>query len=756
MDFCFHSKGTLLFGLTWYVWIFSASIILAEPPAIDSLKSLISDELSERELIEIYTELAFEYTNLDSTQTAYYANKAIELAQKIDYPQGSIEALIHWAWTTLRIGNYPEAEEMFKQALFDSENINYKKGQAQAYNGLGTCYAERGDYDVALKHHQNSLALMQEIGDEDGTALAYNNLSSVYYYKGLYAETLKNLLKALKLREDLNDRRGEAAVLGNISLVYDILDENDKAIEMLERSLPLYEQLGNTRGLALNNLNLASLYLEKGQKEKARLSNEIALNLFTSTDNVRGMSFAMSGLASLYESEGDFQKALELYEKVLILRQGANDRSGIASSLIDMGQANIKLNDHLKALDYLHKGLDMASEIGNSENILSAYESLASVYGMVQEYQQAYKYHVLFKTLEDSLNSEENSRSIGRVEAEYAFQNERDSLRYAQEKLSFQMNEELSRQRLIQRGAIVGLISVMIFAFVIFRYYQLKKKANQELAESNAEIQAQNEEIIQQRDQLAEKNEYVEAQREKLKDANNRLMALDEEKNMLMGVVAHDLKSPINQISGLLEITKRSLRKDQRDIHQYMDKIHESAEYAREMITRILNENATDSADLKLDISETNIYSLVEKCVYDFRIEAEKKHIKVNIEHDQGSFIGLVDKNYFLQVVQNLISNAIKFSPFKSLVKVKVEHAEDRIRTSVIDQGPGLSEEDKKKLFRKYQKLSARPTAGESSTGLGLVIAKKFIEAMNGTIWYRSEQGKGSSFMVEVPTVIPK
>jgi signal transduction histidine kinase len=106
---------------------------------------------------------------------------------------------------------------------------------------------------------------------------------------------------------------------------------------------------------------------------------------------------------------------------------------------------------------------------------------------------------------------------------------------------------------------------------------------------------------------------------------------------------------------------------------------------------------------------------------------------------------------YTEQVFENLISNAIKFSPGRKKVFINLTLKDEHAIGEIKDEGPGMTEEDKKKLFGKYQKLSARPTGNEISTGLGLSIVKKFVDAMGGEIWCESEAGKGASFLVKLP-----
>jgi signal transduction histidine kinase len=111
--------------------------------------------------------------------------------------------------------------------------------------------------------------------------------------------------------------------------------------------------------------------------------------------------------------------------------------------------------------------------------------------------------------------------------------------------------------------------------------------------------------------------------------------------------------------------------------------------------------------------------------------------------------VASLDRSLIVQIIDNLLSNAIKFSNHNTKVHVTLKDENQTIRFEIDDEGPGITEEDKPQLFQKFQKLHARPTDGESSTGLGLSIVKKYVEAMKGKVWCESEFGKGAKFIVE-------
>ena len=137
-------------------------------------------------------------------------------------------------------------------------------------------------------------------------------------------------------------------------------------------------------------------------------------------------------------------------------------------------------------------------------------------------------------------------------------------------------------------------------------------------------------------------------------------------------------------------------------------------------------------------------------------IAAKNKNISMTIETGKDLPTGDMDAQKIDEVIDNLVSNAIKFTQPGGSVLIKTEKVADSLKLSVSDNGLGLSEDDIREAFKRGSKLTARPTAGESSTGLGLWIVKKLIEAHNGRVWVKSAMGKGSTFSFEIPIDQPE
>jgi len=170
-----------------------------------------------------------------------------------------------------------------------------------------------------------------------------------------------------------------------------------------------------------------------------------------------------------------------------------------------------------------------------------------------------------------------------------------------------------------------------------------------------------------------------------------------------------------------------------------------------EMVQNLLDANRIERGEMKLDLASTELVALVSSIVETQRPRAAAKQQKIALETDAAPVPALVDSGVMVQVLENLVSNAIKYSPPGRSIFMRLKRDTGTVRIEVQDEGPGLSAEDQKKLFGKFARLSAKPTGGEHATGLGLSIVKRMVEAMNGKVWCESEPGRGATFIVTVP-----
>ncbi len=252
----------------------------------------------------------------------------------------------------------------------------------------------------------------------------------------------------------------------------------------------------------------------------------------------------------------------------------------------------------------------------------------------------------------------------------------------------------------------------------------------------------------------------------KLKDAllslekkNDALKKANEVKNEFMIMAAHDLKNPLSNISGFASLINDEPELDKAEIKEMSARIIGLTERMFRLIDNLLGYNQNFSDKLNTEPETFDICTAAQSVLKQFNETAKAKNISLNYKNNGNNIPVFADFELTLQVLDNLVSNAIKFSPpnkkvfigISQLTQVKKKSEKPKVRISIRDEGPGISVEDMKNLFLKFSKLSARPTAGESSTGMGLYIVKRFVEAMNGKVWCESKENNGAEFIVELP-----
>lgn len=281
------------------------------------------------------------------------------------------------------------------------------------------------------------------------------------------------------------------------------------------------------------------------------------------------------------------------------------------------------------------------------------------------------------------------------------------------------------------------------------------------LREMSGELKQNFEKIEQQNKVLEEYNKKLEEKvadrtaelkmaNEELKTVNVELVELNQLKNEFIGIATHDLKNPLVSIQGFAEIINNGDIEDLSTIREFNSHILDASHKMVYIISNLLDINALEQGSINLKMKPIDVVTVSENCLTQYSERLLSKRITIFKKGFNHGINAFADSQLLGQVFDNLISNAIKFSKPDTRIFLTIYSKEDKVYFSIRDEGPGLTEKDKEKLFSKFAKLSARPTAGEHSTGLGLSIVKKLVNLMNGEIRCESIQGQGAEFIVEL------
>jgi len=261
---------------------------------------------------------------------------------------------------------------------------------------------------------------------------------------------------------------------------------------------------------------------------------------------------------------------------------------------------------------------------------------------------------------------------------------------------------------------------------------------------------------------VAERTAEVVRQKTALEQSNEELKKLNDLKTEFLSIAAHDLKNPLQSILGFARLVKDDAQNSEM-VTQMGEAIYRSSNRMFLLIKDLLETSKIESGKLALNKTSIDFASLTSIIADSLQLQAYQKEQTIQVQTEKNCNV-FADADRLSEVLENLISNAIKYSPNKTSIAITVrkicsekDEKREMVQLAIKDEGLGLTVEDKQKLFGRFQKLSARPTGGEPSTGLGLSIVKMLVEAHGGRVWAESEgKNKGTTFFVSLPTHAPE
>ena len=621
-------------------------------------------------------------------------------------------------------------------------------------------YLVQDTYDVAndlfRQNYEVALADTNEIWEARSTqGLGWVLIQVGHYSSGEYKEAAERFKRAIEIFEKLEDPAGLAHALYGLGRAHAGLAEYGAAVETQERALRILVESGVEEFGQFPNLLLACSFRDHGDFAKARPFFEEALQLSVGCDDDWARIQILNEFGTFQKYIGDISgakqswlKGIELAEhydlpklaiemhlkKTVVAEEEqrfkdayfhqkaalayGNRVGGIDSNLRSQQVMLRKLMDdltHMEAeLAYLKAGVESSQDgifvssrpddtWNRSEDFLFRFvnAAAASMLGRTQE-------RVLHMM----------------VEVVWPTQSAEMLLKHSEEILHTQKAKEI--------GPLM-----LDFPNATDRWYSVKmspidKGVAWTVSDITQRVRLEHE-LVRQRDQL--------------EAANLRLLALDQEKNEMLGIAAHDLRSPIANIFSLCQVVDTS---DPTDCSETVAMIRSLSESLLSLIGNLLDINRIERGEFITDIQKIDVGDIISRVVRHFQAKANEKQIEMQVTLEPDLF-ALADKAFVLQTVENLLSNALKFSTKRSAVQVRGFFEGNSVRIEVADEGPGISKTDQAKLFGKFVRLAAKPTASEPSSGLGLSIVKRLVEAMSGRIGFQSELNQGTLFWVELP-----
>ena len=563
-----------------------------------------------------------------------------------------------------------------------------------AYTTMGNVLRVLSRYTEAIETLTHAYTAFRNVGNLEKLVQTDLNIASIYLTQQNNVQAKKYLLDALPIVERENMDGNKGTLYMNLAIVYTAEQAYDQATELYHKCLDLYTATGDQRSIALTYTNLGDVNLQKGDYPA---------------------------------SIGYSQKAYDAFDRL-----GCRYEQTI--TLLNIIDAQSRLKDYASAAARVDDLLRLAAGTGSAEVRAMALSTASTVHEGLGQHQRALEEFKAFYHIHDSLYSEDQKNKLSEIESQIAV-TKRDA-EIAAMKSQNQLDDEREQATAWRfRALAIGLGICIVLVILLFLSVRTRSRINRALHENNRLVEAH--------------NQAIAAQNEALRQQNERLEDLNREKDGLIGIVAHDLKSPLNKAGGLADLIASTgpLTPAQAQAVEMLRKV---AATGNDLIRDLLDLNAIEHADSGIRLQTIELAPFLANIQQEFAGSAQRKAIEVLT--DCPAALALVtDRSDLSRILENLLSNALKFSPSGKQVWLRAEGTATHVRISVEDQGPGISPEDQQKLFKKFQRLSARPTGGESSTGLGLAITMTLVRNLGGDILVESRLGQGSRFTVVLP-----
>ena len=566
-------------------------------------------------------------------------------------------------------------------------------------------YLKDANYANAIIQYRSCLREAKELKKIGLVGAAYAGIGIAYDRQGIYDIALKNYFEALRAFEADGNIKKQAGTFKNIGNVYRTVKSYDKSYNFLNLSFQKFSSIKDSTGLANVTNDIGLLNMDRGNNDKAISSFLKIIQVYSKHAIPEVIAYANNNLGLCYTNNGRYREAEKHYSHALQLMQQLKDDYGQALILTNLGDLLNKKQLYKQSVQYSEKGLAMSRRIGSKELIASAYDNLATSFRKQGNYSRSNSYLNSLLKIKDTIFKEESTKSYAEMES--GFQNERkqkEILLLKQDNLLKTL--DLAFQQKTKYLLLIGLSIVSAFLILLFRNNKIKRQLNNELNSLN----------------------------EKLQEAN-------QSKTKLLGIISHDLRSPVSSLFSYLAVLKNNpSRLSETEKVSHNNKIALAAEGLLEAMEDVLVWSKSQMEAFNPVEEEVLLNAVLDEVIKLNETAALNKDIKISKACPKDLWIA-TDPNFLKIIIRNLLSNAIKFSPEHGEIYLTALQQGANINLIVKDLGCGIPSDQIPNLFE-WNSIRS------DSSGLGLKLVKEFTEKLKGSVTLNPENQEGAEFVL--------
>lgn len=658
--------------------------IYAQYAAIDSLKAAYKHVKKERDRVDLLNELGEAYHEKDLEQGLIWTYRALNMAGRIDYPEGVFIAC----------------------------------------RALGVAYDLLGKIDSSYYYYRACVELAVGLEDTWYLADAKNNFGLYYLFQGNYPLALQYLQEALSIDQSQSDFIDPVITLNNIGVIHEEMGNLNKALEYYQRAVDEAYRLGGEINEAFGDLCLGYMAYKKKNYPEAKKYYQKALRSYERQQYQTRLAETLFYLGEVYLAENEFEQALEYENRALRIYLELKSINDLPTMYRVIAKIYQNMNKDAVALQYYERAVEIARENDMPTELVTIYDEMANMYIGEKDYKNAYKYQMLYRTVNDTIYGIEAKNRISEMEIAYELKVKK--VEFDKLKAEQVVNKTILRQRtLLAVGAVLIALLIALLALSYYRESRQKSRHNRRLEKEVAERTAE------------------------LRAANAKLLESNEDLEKFTYLASHDLKEPLRNISSFINLIQRRIEElHNPELNEYLQFVMINSKRMYRLVEDVLTLSRLNAGET-LETSSLDVKDVVEDvCMSMDRLIREKN---AQIEVGDLPFIEAPRAHLFL-IFKNLIENGIKYNeaPFPKInIYCRTDYCKNEYQFVVRDNGIGIDPRYHAEVFEMFKRLNSREKY--MGTGMGLAICRKILKKYGGEIGLCSKKGEGAAFYFSFP-----
>lgn len=568
---------------------------------------------------------------------------------------------------------------------------------------------------ISIKTGKESIEHASKINDVEKLAIGLNYVGVVYLHRSDYTVANDYFQKARVVAEKYNLTLQLGYAFNNIGHIRKFKGDYPEALNSLRKSLELMRKSGDKQGIGYAHLLLSQLFYDMKLYDSAYIYANNAYEIRKTFATKTSIARAIHAVGTALEGLGRYHEALEKYFSI---------HGDLSDQVIDgrwditVANCYYLMNDYNNSILYANKAFTSKYSF---QVLFESSKILSNSYEKIGKFDKALFYNKKSFEYKDSLFSQEKIRQL-EVMA-FTYDDEIKDIR--NQELEKQAEEVRERNRILLFSFIIGVTILSFALWIQFRSRKREQETNKILNDKNIEIQMQ----------------------------SDALSELNATKDKLFSIIAHDLRNPLGSFKQGIEFMKDNFEKMEKDeLQKFLHLMEKNSISVYNLLDNLLEWSRSQRGLIQFNPVIIDFHYIVNNLFQLLKFTAEDK--KINLVNEvPREFLVNADVNMLTTIIRNLATNAVKFTTENGAVSIGVVDDESGkfCKIYIRDTGIGMNEEIISKLFKSQESFTTAGTANEKGSGLGLMLAKEFVEKHGGKIWVESEIGKGSTFWFTIP-----